>query len=227
MNSTTLTSPGTLHTATIGGVTFSAQAAVGGGATIHVWCGPSRHNAVSYSYTDVRLASARLGTIAHLAATGLTATQITDQLGANPAHALAQVRALLDDAMRHASADPSREATQLVAALQAEKEAIEPEAETARLAALAANINAHLDAVHGACRADEQGDESEADTDDADLIAFAKTVGDTVAQGVRDTDRPATLAALAHAYRNTHTQFPTRAETRAQAARAKRTGVAR
>lgn len=145
-----LTAPDVLHTAKIGAVTFSAQLAVDG-VTITVWNGPSRHNATSWSYTDPKLARARWQTIAHLAATGATASQVADTIGADQTHALNAVRALLDDALERATSD-SAVAGSLPRALQDLVDETASDTERAELDALAARHPAN--AAHGQCAAD-------------------------------------------------------------------------
>lgn len=204
----TLTSPDTLHTVQIGAVTFTAQRTVDAGVTVTVWNGPSRHNTATWSYTDPTLGRARWQTIAHLAATGLTATQIADTLNSDAGHALAQVRDLLDDA--HAEAVNSCHS--LARAVTAALDEVETDADRAQLDKLAADVARTVEQSHGQCAADEP------EVDEAALIAFADTVANATT-GLRDDQRPATLAQLAAAYRATHPAVPTLAEARRRRAR--------
>lgn len=140
-----LTAPGDLVAITIGAVQISAQLAVGQGVTITVWQGPSRHDAVAFSYTDRALARRRYAQIRQLAASGLTAEQIDAHINGPGNAAVAAVRDLLAEATEQAAADPAPAAGRLTSALAAERTRLDTVAETARLDALAARINADLD----------------------------------------------------------------------------------
>lgn len=191
----TLSAAGDLHTAVFGTVTMTAQLTVDGGVTITIW--PTAHagDAISYSYTDLALGRRRYAVIRQLARTGATAQAIADTLGADREHALAQVRLLLDEAQEFAAADPSRTGTRVVAAVAEQKQAMETDAERGANDALAARINAHLAAVHGACRADDQ---DEAEACEVPSPARADVVNETLAE------RAATLAALRDRFAATH-----------------------
>lgn len=173
MNHAVLTDPTHLHTVQLGQVTFSARRTVDGGYTFHVWNGPSRHNATSWTYSDARLAAARYNVIAQMSATGATAAQIADTLNSDAAHALSQVADLLRDAHERADATDchslARDLNQLVAE-------VETDAERARLDALAARINTTINQAHGQCHADQHDDQPAPVRTLADLRAqFAAT----------------------------------------------------
>jgi hypothetical protein len=175
-----LTAPGELHTAAIGRITLTAQLTTDGGVTITVWAGTDRH---AFTYTDKTLARARYAQIRQLAATGHTADQIDEHINGGGNHAIGQVREVLTEAMQSAAADNSTGSDRLVKALSAEVEAHETPAETAELAALAADIRATLDAGADRPVVDEAtayltrlADERQAGIDAAVKAADAKPV---------------------------------------------------
>jgi hypothetical protein len=179
-----LTAPGELHTAAIGRITLTAQLAVDGGVTITVWAGTDRH---AFIYTDLAIGRARYAQIRQLARTGMTAQQIADTVGADREHAMQAVRDILDDAMQSAAADNSPAGGRLVSALSAEVEAHETPAETAELAALAAD-------VANTMRAARQ-DATSAGTFGADLTAARYAAVDDAVRAAEAVNRPATLDA--------------------------------
>jgi hypothetical protein len=179
-----LTAPGELHTAAIGRITLTAQLAVDGGVTITVWAGTDRH---AFIYTDLAIGRARYAQIRQLARTGMTAQQIADTVGADREHAMQAVRDILNDAMQSAAADNSPAGGRLVSALSAEVEAHETPAETAELAALAAD-------VANTMRAARQ-DATSAGTFGADLTAARYAAVDDAVRAAEAVNRPATLDA--------------------------------
>ena len=160
MNATTrrLAAVGESTTTAYGRIHLQAQLTVEGGVTLTVWQGPSRHDAVTFSYLDPRAARRAYATIRQLAVAGSSAEQIAQAMGSDREHALGQVRQILDDALATATADDSTASAPLMAALQATKADTESAEETARLDRLAADINDHLRNVYGACLADTDED---------------------------------------------------------------------
>jgi hypothetical protein len=197
MTHAVLTSPDQLHTARIGSIALSARRTVDGGVTITAQTGPDRYDAVTWSYTDDKLATARYNAVAQLATTGLTAQEIDAHINGGGNHAILTVREIFNEALAH-----TNPGSRIERAVQAELAATDTAAEKAADEALVADINAHLDRVHGVCKADEQ-----------------------------DEQPPATLATLAAAYASTHPRVKTlaeiRAERRRKATEARRTAVAR
>lgn len=150
-----LTEPGHSHTATFGRVSVSAQLAVGGGVTLTVWDGPNRHDAITFSYKDAVLARRRYAEIAQLAVTGSTPADIDRLIHGRGNAAIAAADRILTEALAAIAADPSPAAGTLTAAIADARHGLETDAQRAEADRLAANVNAHLDDVHGVCRADE------------------------------------------------------------------------
>jgi hypothetical protein len=158
MHATKLADPDQINTVEVGQVTISAQRTTDGGTTIHLWRGPSRHNALTLSYRNPKLGEHVRNVIAQMAATGATAAQIAATLGADAEYALDQVRRILDDALAVATGDDSTVSGMLVAALQEAKADTESAAVRAAAGALAADISTHLRDTYGRCGADEPDD---------------------------------------------------------------------
>lgn len=147
MSHAVLASPGELHAATFGQISIGSQLSVDGAVTLTVWVGPSRHNAVSFTYTDLDHGRATYARLRQMGRDGATPDQAAQAITAERADLLNTVRQVVADASASLAADPSPAAGRLGVQLGDAAEVLETDTERAGLDALAADIRRHLAGV--------------------------------------------------------------------------------
>ena len=175
-----LTAPGEAHTIAVGQIRLTAQLTIDGGVTITIWAGTHRR---AFGYNDKAEGRHAYNVIRQMASTGLSADQIADTMQANRDHARAQFRKVLEDAQEYTAGGDTATDTVISTALADEIDRLRGARERDDMAALVADMRAHLGL-------DCAADNPDVDPDDAPTstpTTPAPTPTDTPAQTV---DKP-------------------------------------